>query len=137
MRQATVLVLAFLMSDVAAADVVRHGVIPEAYRGRWIESAETEPHRSIIALSAKAYVGPAANCSVDWVSETASMRGSIYAAHLQCVDPAAAVEKRTTANLIIWPENSDRIAVGPEFTNLKIFRRCVATCDAQAAQSDH
>jgi hypothetical protein len=134
MRKAVVLaVVATLVSHVASADIVRHGSIPESYTGTWIASAETE--KSVIVLSAKTYVGPEANCSVDWVSQTAGGRGSIYAAHLQCVDRAEGGANKTPANLIIWPETADRIAVGPEFTRLKIFDRCTATCEGQRAVS--
>jgi hypothetical protein len=123
--------LAMLMSQVAAADVVRHGFIPDAYRGRWVAAAATEPHESVIVLAAKTYVSPEANCSVDWVSQTAGGHGSIYAAHLQCFRPAEGAGIKTIANLIIWPEAVNQIALGPDFANLRIFSRCSATCDAQ------
>jgi hypothetical protein len=132
MRKAALLaVLAMLMSQVAAADVVRQSSLPEAYRGRWVAGAGTAAHESVIVLAAKTYVSPEANCSVDWVSQTAGRRGSIYAAHLQCFHPAGGAGSKAIANLIIWPENVDQIAVGPEFTNLRIFHRCSATCDAR------
>jgi hypothetical protein len=131
MRKAVVMVgLAMLMSRVAAADVVRHAIIPDAYTGRWIAAA-TGSHESVIVLAAKAYVSPEANCRVDWVSQTAGGHGSIYAAHLQCFNPAQEAGIKTIANLIIRPENIDRIAVGPDFGNLRIFNRCSATCDAR------
>jgi hypothetical protein len=132
MRKAIVMAgLAMLMSQVAAADVVRHGFIPDAYRGRWVAAAATEPHESIIVLAAKTYVSPEASCSVDWVSQTAGGHGSIYAAHLQCFHPVEGAGIKTIANLIIWPEAVDQIAVGPDFANLRIFSRCSATCDAR------
>jgi hypothetical protein len=128
-KAALLAVLAVFMSQVAVADVVRQGSIPEAYRGRWVAGAETESQKSVIVLSAKSYVGPETNCSVDWVSQTAGGRGSIYAAHLQCFHPAEGAGSKAMANLIIWPTDVDHIAVGPEFTNLTVFRRCSATCD--------
>jgi hypothetical protein len=132
MRKAVlVAVIAMLLSRVATADVVRHGSIPEAYTGTWIAGTETEPNKSVIVLSAKMYVSPEATCSVDWVSQTAGARGSIYSAHLQCFSSAEKAGAKTVANLIIWPENINRIAVGPEFTNLKNFHRCSATCEAK------
>jgi hypothetical protein len=132
MREAALMaVLAMLMSQVAAADVVRQGIIPEAYRGRWVAGAGTEPHEPVIVLSAKTYVSPETNCSVDWVSQTAGGHGSIYAAHLQCFHPEEGAGSKVVANLIIWPQNVDQIAVGPDFTNLRIFHRCSATCDAR------
>jgi hypothetical protein len=126
-----VAVLAMLLSRAATADVVRHGSIPDSYTGTWIAGAETEPSKSVIVLSAKMYVSSDATCSVDWVSQTAGARGSIYSAHLQCFSRADKAGAKTVANLIIWPENINRIAVGPEFTNLKSFHRCSATCVAQ------
>jgi hypothetical protein len=132
MRQAIVIAgLAMLMSQVAAADVVRHGFIPDAYSGRWVAAAATESHESVIVLAAKAYVSPEANCGVDWVSQTAGGHGSIYAAHLECFHPAEGLGIKTIANVIIWPKNVDQIAVGPDFANLRIFSRCSATCDAR------
>ena len=127
-------VFTILVSRVATADVVRHGSIPESYAGTWIASAGTELDKSVIVLSARTYVGPEANCSVDMVSQTAGARGSIYSAHLQCFSEGGGNE--TAANLIIWPEDINRIAVGPEFTSLGIFDRCSATCRTEPALSD-
>lgn len=141
-RLVTVLpVFAALMLQTARADVVRHSVIPEDLRGQWM-AAEAKPQaaRSVINLSATAYQGPRANCSVDWVSQTAGRRGSIYAAHIQCVDPFARAEVKTLANLIIWPVDGDQIKVGPDFENLQIFRRCSASCgpsENRSAESAH
>ena len=124
-------VFAMVVPRVATADVVRHGSIPESYTGTWIASEGAEPDKSVIVLSAKTYVGPEGNCSVNWVSQTAGARGSKYSAHLQCFNSAERVGNKKVANLIIWPENTDRIAVGPEFTRLKIFHRCFAECQTQ------
>jgi len=122
-------VLAALMLQTARADVVRHSFIPEDLRGQWME-AETRPQaaRSVINLSATAYQGSRANCSVDWVSQTAGRRGSIYAAHMQCLDPLARANVKTLANLIIWPIDGGWIKVGPDFESLQMFRRCPASC---------
>jgi hypothetical protein len=122
----TVTVLALVAFDVANADVVRHGSTPEAYRGT-CTGAGTEPEKSFIVLSAKTYVSREASCRVDGVSQTAGARGSIYSAHLQCLDPADGVGKKTASNLIIWPDGIHRIAAGPDFTKLMIFHRCSAT----------
>jgi hypothetical protein len=136
MRNAVIpAVFAMLVSPVATADVVRHGSIPESYAGTWIASAGTELDKSVIVLSAKTYVGPEANCSVDWVSQTAGAHGSIYSAHLQCFNPSERGGNKTATNLIIWPENINRIAVGHEFMSLRIFDRCSATCETQPALS--
>jgi hypothetical protein len=124
--------LAILAPGVATADVVRHSVIPEAYRGTWIAGAGTEPAGAVIVLSADAYVGPGEKCSVGWVSQTAGAQGSIYATYLQCADPGQGSGNKRVANLIIWPKDSDHIAIGAEFTRLKIFHRCHSGCAAPA-----
>ena len=137
MRQVAVLpVLAALMLQTARADVVRHSFIPEDLRGQWME-AEARPQaaRSVINLSAAAYQGPRANCSVDWVSQTAGRRGSIYAVHMRCLEPLARADVKTPANLIIWPVDGDRIEVGPDFESLHTFRRCSASCGPRENRS--
>ena len=117
--QIRLLILFFMiMSDAATADVVRHSSIPERYWGTWVGAEE-----SVFVLSAKSYVSPGANCSVEWVSQTAGARGSIYSARLHCFSPAGRAGTTATSDLIIWPENIDRIAVGPDFKNLRVFRR--------------
>jgi hypothetical protein len=127
MRKVALLaVFALVASDVATADVVRHGSIPEAYRGTWMADAGTEPEKSVIVLSAKMYVSREASCSVNWVSQTAGARGSIYSAHLRCFNPADRAGKKTVSNLIIWPHDINQIAAGPDFTKLAIFHRCSA-----------
>jgi len=122
--------LAILTPGAATADVVRHSAIPDAYRGTWIAGARTEPAGAVIVLSADAYVGPGEKCSVGWVSQTAGAQGSIYATSLRCADPRKGSENKRAANLIIWPKDSDHIAIGTEFTRLKIFRRCLSQCAA-------
>jgi hypothetical protein len=117
------------MLQTARADIVRHSFVPENLRGPWM-AAEPRPQaaRSVINLSATAYRSPRATCSVDWVSQTAGRRGSIYAAHIQCLDPFMRANVKTPANLIIWPVDDNRIKVGPDFESLEVFRRCSASC---------
>jgi hypothetical protein len=124
-------VSATVMSHVANADIVRSGSFPERYTGTWVADAGTAPDNPVIVLSAKMYFSSQATCSAVWVSQTASARGSIYSAHLQCLKLAEGGENKTMANLIIWPETVNRIAVGSEFTSLKIYHRCSATCESQ------
>jgi hypothetical protein len=132
MRKVVLLMIfAVVVSRGATADVVRHGSIPESYRGTWVADATTGSEKPVIALSAKTYVSREASCSVDWVSQTAGARGSIYAAHLQCVHPAGEEREKTASNLIIWPDSNDKITVGPDFRSLKAFHRCSATHEAQ------
>ena len=127
MRQAVLLTVFALVGPVAAtADVVRHDSIPEPYRGTWAGTAGAESEKSVIVLSARRYVSREVSCSVEWVSQTPGARGSIYSAHLQCVDPAEKAGKKTVSNLIIRPDSTNQIAVGREFMSLKVFRRCSA-----------
>jgi hypothetical protein len=129
-------VLAALMLQTARADIVRHSFVPENLRGQWMV-AEPRPQaaRSVINLSATAYRSPRAKCSVDWVSQTAGRRGSIYAAHIQCLDPFVRANVKTPANLIIWPVDDNRIKVGPDFESLEVFRRCSASCGPKEDRS--
>jgi hypothetical protein len=135
MRALTVVsVFAALMLQTAQADIVRRHVIPETLRGRWSEAQQPPSRQSEINLSADSYRSPQANCSVDWVSQTAGRDGSIYAAHLRCLDPLARTRIKTPANLILWPVGGDRIKMGADFGRLQTFRRCAANC---ATSRDH
>ena len=127
--------LAILTPGVATADVVRRSFIPEAYRGTWIAGDGTEPAGAAIVLSADAYVGPGDDCRVGWVSQTAGAQGSIYATHLQCSAPGKGTGNKMVANLIIWPKDTDHIAIGPEFTHLEIFHRCHSGCASDASRT--
>jgi hypothetical protein len=118
------ILLAIFMSNVALADVVRHGSLPDSSWGVW---TTTDPNHVVVDLSAKTYADNEENCVVNWVSETPGAGGPIYSAHLQCSRRSDRGEKRFTLNLVIWPKSSDEIALGPGFTSLKIFHRCRAT----------
>jgi hypothetical protein len=84
---------------------------------------DVDAEESIIMLSANSYVSREVNCNVKWVSQTAGARGSIYSAHLHCFSAAGRAGTSMTSDVIIQPENIDRIAVGPDFKSLRIFRR--------------
>jgi hypothetical protein len=117
-----------LTAHSAAAHVVRHGSIPEAYRGTWAPTSATckDADKAAIVLSAKAYAGPAGSCIIDYVSETAEPRGSTFSARMQCSNPQGQAQKKTIANLIMRPDGADRISVGPGFESLKAYQRCSA-----------
>jgi len=129
-KMAILTALGLCVPPVATADVVRHDSLPETYWGTWVGAAEPGTKRSVIVLSARSYFSGGASCSVDWVAQTASARGSVYSAHLQCADRAGKPGKRVSANLIIRPDSVDQIEVGSEYVNLKPYRRCSATCSA-------
>src|SRR5271165_56798 len=116
--------LAIFISNVAMADVVRRGSLPDSYGGAWMT---TGPDHIVIDLSPTTYADKEENCAVSWVSETPAARGPIYSAHLQCSRGSDQAGKSFQSDLIIWPKSSDEIAVGPGFQGLKIFRRCRAT----------
>jgi hypothetical protein len=68
-RAFLLVVIAALAPQVATAHVVRHSSIPEAYRGAWAPvETDCKDDKSVITLSAKAYVGPAGSCMVDYVT---------------------------------------------------------------------
>jgi hypothetical protein len=104
---------------------VRHTTIPESFWGRWAPGTEVckNADKSVIVLSATTYVSSQANCTVDWVAETAGAGGPIYSAHIQCSNRAGKAQ-RTTSNLIILPKDANQISVGSEFGNLKLYQRC-------------
>jgi hypothetical protein len=116
--------LAMFISNVAIADVVRHGSLLDSYGGAWMT---TGPEQIVIDLSAKTYADKEENCAVNWVSETPGASGPIYSAHLQCSRRSDQGGKSFQLDLIVWPKSSDEIAVGPGFMRLKIFHRCRAT----------
>jgi hypothetical protein len=129
MRRAGIFALcAVLVPQVAAAYGVRLSAIPEAYWGTWVPAAEIcqDANKSAIVLSAKAYVTSAESCAVDYVAETASPKGPIYSARLQCTDAAGQAPKKV-ANLIIRPGDTHQISMGPAFDNLKAYQRCSAS----------
>ncbi len=104
---------------------VRHTTIPESFWGRWAPGTEVckNADKSVIVLSATTYVSSEANCTVDWVAETAGARGPIYSARIQCSNRAGKAQ-RTISDLIILPRDANQISVGSEFGSLKIYQRC-------------
>jgi hypothetical protein len=128
LRTVILALCAALTAHSAAAHVVRHGSIPEAYRGTWAPTSATckDADKAAIVLSAKAYAGPAGSCIIDYVSETAEPRGSTFSARMQCSNPQGQAQKKTIANLIMRPDGADRISVGPGFESLKAYQRCSA-----------
>ncbi len=129
MRKTAVALMILLAPCAARADIKRHSAIPDAYLGSWTtaEGACEEPAKTAVVLSAKGYVSSAANCTVDFVSETASARGAVCSARLQCSDPAGKTKAKSIRNIIIRPEGADRISMGPSFDGLASYQRCSPT----------
>jgi hypothetical protein len=113
----------------ARADIKRHSAIPDAYLGTWTaaDRACEDQAKAAVVLSAKGYVTSGANCTVDFVSETASPRGAVFSARLQCSDPAAKAKAKSIRNIIIRPDGADRISMGASFDGLASYQRCSPT----------
>ena len=126
MHRMTVALMIMLASCVARADIKRHSAIPDAYLGTWTaaDGACEDQAKAAVVLSAKGYVSSGANCTVDFVSETASPRGAIYAARLQCSDSASKAKAKSIRNVIIRPDGADRISMGSSFGGLTSYQRC-------------
>jgi hypothetical protein len=129
MRRIVVLAaLAALAPQAAAAHVVRHGEMPQAYRGTWAPGTGPckDGDAAAIVLTAKTYAGPAGSCTIEYVSETATPRGAMFSARLRCSGAGGQAHKAAAANLIIRPAGADRISAGPTFDKLTTHRRCSA-----------
>ncbi len=98
-------------SGAALADV-RHVSVPEWLWGTWAPSAELcRDDKSIIVMSEKSYVTSQANCTVQWLTETAAADGPIYSAHMRCSRPSTS-EHETESNRIIVPKDNGQLSVG-------------------------
>jgi hypothetical protein len=119
---------AVLSPQVAASYGVRLSAIPEAYWGTWVPAAQIceDADNSAIVFSAKSYVTSAVSCTVEYVAETASPKGPIYSARLQCSNTAGRAPKKV-ANLIIRSGETNQISIGPAFNSLKLYQRCSAS----------
>jgi hypothetical protein len=78
---------------------------------------------SNIVISEKRYIGSDKNCSVQVIVETAGALGPNYSVRALCADQSDP-SKTNIANLIIRPQNNDRISVGKAFDELKSYHRC-------------
>jgi hypothetical protein len=127
MRGAAILAIAAvtLAPYAAVGGDVRHSGFPDAFYGRWAPNAKAckDTDKSAIVLSANSYENSDATCIVDWVTETASARGSVFSAHLQCTNRLAPAQKGA-GTLIVRPDTLIQISVGPDFDNLNVYQRC-------------
>jgi len=124
-RVCLVALTGMILTDIAVADVVRHGSIPRAFVGSWAPSpAGCAPrNEGVVVLSAKRYVGADRKCFVRGVYETAGPHGPIYSARMQCAG-AAGGSRKSVRNLIIVPAAAGQLSLGSDFDNLKSYRRC-------------
>jgi len=119
--------MSIFVTSAAFASDVRHSRFPESVMGTWVAGSEAckADTRSTFTLSATAYEHPDASCTVDWVTETASADGPVYAAHAQCSKPSGSAQK-TISNLMVRPKDNGQISIGSDFDNLKVYRRCAS-----------
>jgi len=127
-RKGILALCAVLSPQVVVSYGVRLSAIPEAYWGTWVPAAEIcqDANKSAIVLSAKAYVTSTVRCAVEYVAETASPKGPIYSARLQCSNTAGRTPNKG-ANIIIRPGDTNQISIGPAFDSLKPYQRCSAS----------
>ena len=124
MRRVCLVALTGMIStDIAVADIVRHGSIPRAFVGSWAPSTAGCAPRNEVALSAKRYVGAYTKCAVRGVYETAGPHGPIYSARMQCAG-AVRGSRKSVQNLIIVPAGTGQLSLGSDFDNLKSYQRC-------------
>ena len=126
MHRIAVALIIVLAPCAARADIKRHSAIPDGYLGTWTAAngACEDSAKAAVVLSAKGYVSSSANCTVDFVSETASPHGAVYSARLQCSDPAGKAKAKSIRNVIIRPDGADRISMGSSFDGLTSYQRC-------------
>ena len=117
--------IAAMMSQAAYGDEVRHTKFSSALVGTWATTAEScKPDDKLaIVISEAAYSDSTGNCTVRWIVETAGAKGPNYAVHASCADPSQPA-KTIEANMVIRPQSSDRISIGPGFDSLKTYQRC-------------
>ena len=123
MRTVIVLVC-LLLSGATLADSVRHQSVPERFWGTWATSTDLcRDDKSVFVVSAKGYVTSQANCTIQWLTETAGGEGPIYSAHMRCSN-SAAPEQMTEENRVIVPNDRGELSTGPDFRQLKVYQRC-------------
>jgi hypothetical protein len=118
--------IAFLMPQVADAQLVRHNSIPETYWGTWAPADANcqDAKKSSIAVSAQAYESSTTSCVVKYVRRIPGPKGPTCSARLQCTSRGGEPQAEAIANLIIRPSDPDRILMGAEFASLKLYQRC-------------
>jgi hypothetical protein len=121
-----VLPMLVLLSQSAAADVVRHTKIPEPLHGTWAVSEADcgDENKKGIVLAAATYESSEQKCTVLWVTETATPRGPLFSAHLQC--SAANGSAKSISNVLLRSSGANQISAGTDFENVKNYQRCPA-----------
>src|SRR6266446_6375397 len=102
-----------LLPGATLADSVRHLSVPERCWGTWAPSTDLcRDDKSVFVVSAKGYVTSQANCTIQWLTETAGADGPIYSAHMRCSNPAAP-EHMPEVHRIIMPHAREALAPVP------------------------
>lgn len=114
-----------LTSQAAFGDEIRRTAFASALLGTWAQSTELceAKDTSNIVISETKYSDSDKNCSVQVIVETVGTLGPNYSVRALCADQSAP-SKTSIANLIIRPQNNDRISVGKAFDALKSYQRC-------------
>ena len=117
----------WLFTHGAAADVVRHGTVPEALRGTGARGDGGCDHSasSTVVLSERTYSSAGKNCTVNGVFETPGRDGTIYAFRLRCPKGPDGRGQSTPANLILTQQGTTTL-MGADFSKLKPLLRCAA-----------
>ena len=120
-----ILAISALTSQAAFSDEIRRTAFASTLLGTWARTIELcdMKDESNIVISEKRYIGSDKNCSVQVIVETAGALGPNYSVRALCADQSDP-SKTNIANLIIRPQNSDRISVGKAFDELKSYHRC-------------
>ena len=115
-----------IMSEPAIAYVMRIASLPQSLWGVWAPDADAcnDVDRLAIVLSAKSYKSSQVSCDFIDLSKTPGRNGPVYAARARCIQPGQT--NPATSNLILRPEGSNRISIGPDFATLKINQKCAA-----------
>lgn len=116
-----------MMSEPAMAYVKRIASLPQSLWGVWAPNADAcnDAERQAVALSARSYKSAQLSCDFIHVSTTPGPNGPIYSARARCTQPGQT--NAAQSNLIVRPEGSDRISIGPDFKTLKINQKCAAS----------
>jgi hypothetical protein len=96
---------------------VRHTTIPESFWGSWVPGTDAckNADKSVIVLSATTYVTPEANCTVEWMAETAGARGPIYSVHIQCSKRSGKAQSTISERPYYFAEKRQ-----PDFARLRV-----------------
>jgi hypothetical protein len=115
-----------IMSEPAIAYVKRIASLPQSLWGVWAPDAEAcnDADKLAIVLSAKSYKSSQVSCDFIDLSKTPGRNGPVYSARARCIQPGQT--NPATSNLILRPEGSNRISIGPDFATLKINQKCAA-----------